>query len=504
MTTISDQLDPHFADASTGSPPGRAVPVWLAIVAASIPMFMATLDNLVMTSALPIIRDDLDASVGQLQWFMNAYTLAFATLMLPLSTLGDRLGRRRVFLWGIALFAVASIASALSTTPGMLIAARAFQGVGAAAIMPLSLTLLAGAVPLAKRALAIGVWGGVSGLGVALGPVVGGAVVEGVSWQAVFWINVPVALVAVPLALYALAESHGHRQPLDPLGVVFAGGAVFLAVWGIVHGNDDGWTSASVLGALIAAAVLLVLFLIRESRTEFPVMPLRLFRSRQFSIANVIALTFTLGMMGAVFLLSQYLQIVAGYSPFAAGLRTLPWTAAPMIVAPIAGLLAPRLGLRALLVTGLVLQGLSLVWMAQLIEPGVAYSSLVPAFVMAGVGMGLTFAPNATAVLADMKESDQGAASSINATLREIGVALGIALLTAVFLGAGGSLTPTGYTDALAPALYVGAGFVVIAAIAAALMPGGTPAAGDTEGDQPAVTTAPSPSGRVIDHSVID
>ncbi|MBA8960533.1 MFS family permease [Rhodococcus percolatus] len=201
-------------------------------------------------------------------------------------------------------------------------------------------------------------------------------------------------------------------------------------------------------------------------------MPLRLFRSRQFSLANVIGLTFTLGMMGAVFLLSQYLQIVMGYSPFEAGLRTLPWTAAPMLVAPIAGLLAPRLGVRTLLVTGLVLQGLSLLWMASLIVPGATYGSMIPAFVMAGAGMGLTFAPNATAVLADMPEADHGTASSTNATLREIGVALGIALLTAVFLGAGGSLTPTGYIDALAPALYVGAGFVAVAVVAAALMPG--------------------------------
>ncbi|QCQ90720.1 DHA2 family efflux MFS transporter permease subunit [Rhodococcus sp. SGAir0479] len=501
MTTLSDQLDPPPSDVDVPPPRARSVPVWLAIVAASVPMFMATLDNLVMTSALPVIRADLDASVGQLQWFMNAYTLAFATLMLSLSTLGDRLGRRRVFLWGIAVFTAASIASALSTTPAMLIAARAIQGIGAAAIMPLSLTLLAGAVPAARRAVAIGVWGGVSGLGVALGPVVGGAVVDGVSWQAVFWLNVPVAALAVPLVLYALRESTGVRQPLDPAGVLLAGGAVFLGVWAIVHGNDDGWTSASVSGVLAASVVLLIAFLGREMRTAHPVMPLRLFRSREFALANVIGLTFTLGMMGAVFLLSQYLQIVSGYSPFAAGLRTLPWTAAPMIVAPVAGLLAPRVGLRALLVTGLVLQGISLVWMAGLIEPGVAYSSLVPAFVMAGVGMGLTFAPNATAVLAGMREADHATASSINATLREIGVALGIAVLTAVFLGAGGSLTPTGYTDALAPALYVGAGFVAVAVVAAALMP---PRRESAEPDQPSVTTVPSASGRVIDHSVTD
>jgi EmrB/QacA subfamily drug resistance transporter len=414
---------------------------------------------------------------------MNAYTLTFATLMLSMAALGDRLGRRRVFIWGVALFAAASAASALSTTPAMLIAARAVQGVGAAAIMPLSLALLAGAVPQFKRALAIGIWGGVSGLGVALGPVLGGAVVDGVSWQAVFWINLPVAVVAIPLARYALSESKGRRQPLDLVGVALAGASVFLGVWGIVQGNDDDWTSTSVLGALAASVVLLAGFVVRETHTSFPVMPLRLFRSRQFSVANVIGLTFTLGMMGAVFLLTQYLQIVMGYSPFDAGLRTLPWTAAPMLVAPLAGLLAPRVGLRALLVTGLVLQGLSLVWMADLIEPGVTFVSLVPAFVMAGVGMGLTFAPTATAVLADMKDADHATASSTNATLRETGVALGVAVLAAVFLGAGGSLTPTGYTDALAPALYVGAGSVAIAVIAALFVPGRPVAGGVAESE---------------------
>ena len=229
------------------------MPVWLAIVAASLPMFMATLDNLVMTSALPVIRADLGASVGQLSWFMNAYTLTFATFMLPAATLGDRLGRRRVMLAGLALFTLASIASALSTSSEALIAARAVQGLGAAAIMPLSLTLLAAAVPPAKRAVAIGIWGGVSGLGVALGPVVGGAVVEGVSWQAIFWLNVPVALVALPLLFVAVRESRGAWQRLDLVGASLLGGAVFLGIWGIVHGNDDGWTSAGVAGPLVVA-----------------------------------------------------------------------------------------------------------------------------------------------------------------------------------------------------------------------------------------------------------
>lgn len=458
----------------------RSVPIWVGIVAASLPMFMATLDNLVMTSALPVIQADLSASVGQLQWFLNAYTLSFATLMLAAATLGDRWGRRRVFLGGIALFTLASIASALSTTPAMLIVSRAIQGAGAAAIMPLSLTLLAGVVPAAKRAMAIGIWGGVSGLGVALGPVVGGAVVDGISWEAIFWINVPVALIAVPLALVALPESFGRTQSLDIPGIVLAGASVFLLVWAVVHGNDDGWASGTVSASFVASAVALAGFVVRQRRTASPLIPLRLFRSRSFSIANIIGVTFTLGMFGAVFLLSQYLQIVMGYTPFQAGLRTLPWTAAPMIVAPIAGILAPRLGLRTLLVSGLVLQAGSLVWMAAILGPGTSYASIVPALAMAGAGMGLTFAPSATAVLTDMAEVDHATASSTNSTIREIGVALGIAVLTAVFLGAGGSLTPTGYTDALAPALLVGAGAVAIGILAALFMPSGITAGRET------------------------
>ncbi|WP_296602549.1 MFS transporter [Nocardioides sp.] len=450
----------------------RRAPVWLAIVAASLPMFMATLDNLVMTSALPVIRADLGASVGQLSWFMNAYTLTFATFMLPAATLGDRLGRRRVMLAGLTIFTLASIASATSTTSEALIAARAVQGLGAAAIMPLSLTLLAAAVPPAMRSAAIGIWGGVSGLGVALGPVVGGAVVEGVSWQAIFWLNVPVAAVAAPLLVVAVRESRGAWQRLDLPGAVLLGGAVFAGIWGIVHGNDDGWTAPGVLGPLVAAVLLVPAYLLWARGRSYAVLPLRLFAARGFSVSNVIALFFTLGMFGTVFLLSQYLQVVQGYSPLEAGLRTLPWTAAPMVVAPVAGLLAPRTGIRALLLTGLVLQAGSLVWFAGLTESGAGYPSFVPALLMAGVGMGLTFAPMATAVLEGLPEDDFAMASSANSTIREFGVALGIAVLTAVFLGNGGAIEPLGYDGAIGPALLTGAAAVAVATLAAWLAPG--------------------------------
>jgi EmrB/QacA subfamily drug resistance transporter len=452
--------------------PRRNVPVWLAVAAASLPMFMATLDNLVMTTALPVIRVDLGSSVGQLSWFMNAYTLVFATFMLPMATLGDRLGRRRMMLVGLGVFTGASIASALSTTSEALIVSRAFQGLGAAAIMPLSLTLLAAAVPPARRAVAIGVWGGVSGLGVALGPVVGGAVVEGVSWQAIFWLNVPVAAVALPLLLLAVPESRGLWQRLDLPGTAMLGGAVFLGIWGIVHGNDDGWGDPRVLGPLVAAALLLPAYVAWARGRAYAVLPLRLFSSRGFSVANVVGLTFTIGMFGTVFLLSQYLQIVQGYSPLEAGLRTLPWTAAPMVVAPIAGAISARTGLRSLLVVGLTLQTASLAWFAALTEGGADYSSFVVPLAMAGVGMGLTFAPSATAVLEGLPEDDFAMASSANSTIREFGVALGIALLVAVFLGNGGQLSPDGYDGAIGPALLTGAAAVAVAVVAALFAPG--------------------------------
>jgi len=433
---------------------------------------MATLDNLVMTNALPVIQPDLDASVDQLAWFLNAYTLAFATFMLPASVLGDRWGRRRTMALGVTLFTAASIASALSTSAAALIVSRVVQGLGSAAVMPLSLALLAAAVPPRLRPAAIGIWGGISGLGVALGPVIGGAVVEGVSWQAIFWINVPVAAVAVPLLLLTVAESYGRAQRVDLRGTLILGGTVLLGIWGIVHGNDDGWTSLTVLVPLLVAAALVPGYVLHARRRPHAVLPLRLFGSRGFSVANVIGLTFTLGMFGAVFLLAQYLQIVMGYSPLEAGLRTLPWTAAPMVVAPLAGALVSRVGLRPLLVTGLTLQGGSLVWMAAVTEAGSSYASMVPALVMAGVGMGLTFAPNATSVLDGLTENDFGTASSANSTIREFGVALGVALLTAVFLSNGGTITPAGYDGAVGPALLTGAGAVLVALVASFVAPG--------------------------------
>jgi EmrB/QacA subfamily drug resistance transporter len=443
-------------------------------------MFMATLDNLVVTGALPVINRDLGASIEELQWVINAYSLSFATFMLMAVAIGDRFGRRTVFLAGIAIFTVASALAGLSTEPWQLIAARAIQGVGAAALMPLSLTLLVGSVSEKRRPAAIGIWGGISGLGVALGPLIGGAVVEGWNWQAIFWLNVPLGVVSIPLALVALPNSFGARVRADVVGLVLAGVGVFGLVYGIVRGNDAGWTSLEVLGALAGGAILLAAFIAWEARTPDPLLPLRLFRDRSFTVANLVGLTFSFGIFGSIFILIQFLQIVQGHTPLEAGLMTMPWTLAPMVIAPLTGLLSPRTGTRLPIVLGLSFLAIAMGWLAVTMSATVAYIDLVPAFLLAGVGMGLVFAPSSTAVLANMVPNDHAKATGTNSTLREIGVALGVAVLTAVFTGAGGELTPTGYVDAAVPAIVVGASVLALAAVIGLALPHGRRAPAET------------------------
>jgi EmrB/QacA subfamily drug resistance transporter len=474
-------------EAPAGSRTRRPSPLWLVLLATALPMFMANLDNLVMTNALPVLHSEFGASVEELQWFMNAYTLAFASSILMAVALGDRFGRRTIFIVGIAVFTVSSAFAALATDPGQLIAARAAQGFGAAAILPLSLALLAGAVPIARRPLAIGIWGGVAGLGVAIGPLIGGAVIEGWAWQAIFWLNVPVGVVSVALALLALPNTFGARVRADIAGLVLSGFGLLGLVYGIVRGNDAGWDSLEVLGSLIGGGMLLLAFLVWESRATAPLLPLRLFRDRSFSVANLAGFGFAFGAFGSIFILIQFLQVVQGASPFEAALQTTPWTLAPMIVAPLAGFIAPRVGTRALIVAGLLLLGGALLWLSQLLDAGVEYGAYVLPFVIAGIGMGLVFAPSATAVLATMVPDDHAKASGTNSMLREVGVALGIAVSTAVFLGAGGELTPADYSVGAQPAVLVGAAVLLASAIVAMLLPAGRAvrqALADQRGDE--------------------
>ncbi|MGV9941451.1 MFS transporter [Streptomyces sp. NPDC003401] len=459
----------------------RRVPLWLAVVACSVPMFMVALDNLVVSTALHTLAVDLRADTQELQWFVNAYVLGFACLLMTGAALGDRFGRRRVFVVGIALFTLASVGCGLADTSGRLIAFRALQGFGAAAVMPLSLTLLSAAVPARMRGLALGVWSGVSGLAVALGPVVGGAVVEGMDWRWIFWINVPVCLVAVPLVLFALRESTLPGARLDLAGMALAAAGLCAVVWGIVHGEPDGWTSATVLGAFAAGLVLLAAFVAREARAPQPMLPLSFYRVRAFTLTNVVSAAMYFGVFGSLFLLAQYLQIVPPRTPLEAGVRTLPWTLMPMFVAPVAGLLTDRVGGGRLMALGLFLQGVGLGWLNLLVGTDTAYSSMVAPMVVAGAGMGFVFAPTAAVVLGSVPAEHAGKASGANTTVREIGGALGIAVLSTVFVAHGGMRGPQEFVDGLRPAVWTGVVVVLLGALCALGIPR-RPRAGGPDG----------------------
>src|SRR5438309_836665 len=326
-----------------GAMQSRSTTLWTFAIT-SVALFMVTLDNLVVTSALPVIRRNLHASLSQLEWTVNAYTLTFAVLLLTGAALGDRLGRRLMFSVGIAIFTLSSAAAALAPSATTLDVARAAQGVGGAIVTPLTLTLLSAAMPRERRGLALGAWGGIGGLAVAIGPLVGGAVVQGISWQWIFWLNVPIGLVVAPLALFKLRESRGPADRLDLPGLGLASAGLFGIVWGLVRGNSVGWGTVEIVGALVTGFALLAAFVAWELRTDHPMLPMRFFRNRTFALANVASLFMFFGMFGSIFFIAQFFQTVQGLSPFQSGLRILPWTAMPMLVAPIAGAVSDRIG----------------------------------------------------------------------------------------------------------------------------------------------------------------
>ncbi|MGW1715368.1 MFS transporter [Streptomyces sp. NPDC002156] len=469
--TLSEE-NPALED-SAGAPSaeGRRVPLWLAIVACSVPMFMVALDNLVVSTALHTLAVDLKADTQQLQWFVNAYVLSFACLLMTGAALGDRFGRRTVFVVGIVVFTLASVGCGLADTSAQLITFRTVQGFGAAAVMPLSLTLLSQAVPDRLRGLALGLWSGVSGLAVAMGPVVGGAVVDGLDWRWIFWINVPVGVVAVPLILLTLRESSLPGVRLDLVGMVLAAVGLCALVWGIVNGETDGWTSVEVLGAFAAGAVLLAVFVAWEARVPQPMLPLSFYKVRAFTLTNIVSATMYFGVFGSLFLLAQYLQIVPPRTPFEAGVRTLAWTLMPMFVAPVAGLLTDRVGGGRLMALGLFLQGVGLGWINLVADTDTAYPSLVGPMIVAGIGMGFVFAPTAAVVLGSVSREHAGKASGANTTVREIGGALGIAVLSTVFVAHGSTGSPQQFVDGLHPAVWVGVVVVFAGAVCALGIP---------------------------------
>jgi EmrB/QacA subfamily drug resistance transporter len=450
--------------------PARSNTLWTFAIT-SIALFMVSLDNLVVTTAIPVIRTDLDASLEQLEWTVNAYTLTFAVLLLTGAALGDRFGRRRMFAIGLGVFTLSSVLAAIAPTVELLNLARTLQGAGGAIVMPLTLTLLSAAVSPERRGLALGAWGGIGGLAIAFGPLVGGAVVEGISWQWIFWLNVPIGLVLVPLALLRLDESHGPATRLDLPGVGLASAGLLGIVWALVRGNGTGWTSPEIVVSLGLGLLLLAAFVLWERRTPQPMLPIRFFRSRTFALANVSSLFMFFGMFGSIFLLAQFFQTVQGYGPFAAGLRILPWTLAPMFIAPVAGALSDRIDPRLILGTGLALQAVALAWIATVSTPTVPYAQLIAPFVLAGVGMALFFAPMANLVLSAVRPVEEGQASGANNAIRELGGVLGVAVLASVFARVGGYESAVTFTDGTVSAVYVGAAVVALGALAAFAIP---------------------------------
>lgn len=443
-----------------------------ALALASVASFMVVLDMLVVSTALNTIRRDLGASIADLEWTVNAYTLAFAVLLMTASAIGDRFGRRRVFAAGLALFTAASAGCAVAPGVGWLIAARAVQGTGAAMVMPLALAVLNAAVPPRRRGWAMGIFGAVTSLAVVVGPVLGGAITQGIAWQWIFWLNVPIGLAAIALVLRRLDESYGPRAALDLPGLALGTSAALGLVWGLVRGSSAGWGSPEVAGSLAVGAALIAVFTRWELRARAPMLPMRLFAARGFAAGNAVTFLLNAATTGAVFFMAQFLQVGLGLDPLEAGLRLLPWGAAPLLIAPRAGRLADQIGDRPLIVSGLALQGAALAWIAVIAGPRVGYAALVAPLFISGAGLGLAIPAVTKAVVGSVPAGDIGKASGVFSTMRQLGAAFGVAILAAVFTSAGSYASAAAFSDGFAPALAAAAGLALAGGLAALALPG--------------------------------
>ena len=450
---------------------GRSSIRWV-VALTGIGSMMAALDTVVVSTALTTIHSHLHASVGELEWTVNAYNLSFAVLMITGAALGDRFGRRAVYASGLALFSAASAACALAPNVGSLIAGRALQGAAAAAIVPIGLTLLSSAFPPEKRGAAIGMFSAVTGISVALGPLVGGAITHGLAWQWIFWLNVPIGLISAPLVLTRLRESFGPNVALDTTGLILVSGAALGVTWGLVRGNSAGWSSAEVVGSLAAGIALAAAFVGYELRARHPMVPMSFFRSRAFSAGNVAIFCTLASLFSAVYFFPQLLQNGLGYDPLAAGIRLIPWTVTFITVAPIAGTLSDRIGERPLMTAGLLLQAAGVVWVATIAKPGMAYTSLVAPFVVAGIGISMAIPAAQNSVVGSVADDDIGKASGVNTMMRELGGVFGIAVAVAVFAGAGHYGSRLGFTNGFSPAMGASAAFALVGAAAATALPG--------------------------------
>jgi EmrB/QacA subfamily drug resistance transporter len=452
-------------------PNQRAVKNWV-LALASAASFMAALDSLVVTTALTTIRRDLGASIETLQWTVNAYNLSFAVLLLTGAALGDRIGRRRMFAAGLGLFVAASIVCAMSANAGWLIAGRALQGAGAALVVPLAMALLSAAFPRQERARALGIFGGVTGLALIAGPVVGGAIAEGFAWQWIFWINVPIGLIAIPFVLTRIPESYGPGAALDIGGLGLVTGAAFGVVWGLMRGNGAGWADPAVAVTLTGGLLLAVAFVAFELRACEPMLPMRFLRIRAFSSGIAASLLFYASMYGVLFFIAQFFQTAQGFGPLGAGLRMVPWTATLFVFAPLGGRLVSRLGERTLVMGGLLLQAAGMAWIALIAAPDVAYIRLMVPMILAGAGVSMAMPAAQNAVLSSVSAAEVGKASGAFNMFRFLGGAFGIALLVAVFDRAGDVGSPAAFSAGFTSAIGVAAVLSAAGAIAGVGLPG--------------------------------
>lgn len=442
-----------------------------ALAVTSAASFMAALDTLVVATALPRIRLDLGASLGQLEWMVNAYTLTFAGFLMAAAAIGDRLGRRRMFVAGLSVFTAASAACALAPGSGWLIAARAVQGLGGAFVITLAMSLLGEAFPGPQRARALGLFNALTGLAVLSGPMIGGAVTQGLAWQWIFWLNVPLGVLVILAALLRLGESFGPARAFDPLGAALATGAGLSIVWGLVRAASAGWSSAEVIATLASGGLLAAVFVGWELRAPQPMLPLRLFRSAAFAASNAAGFLFSGAMIGVLFFITQFLQTGQGDGPLSAGLRLLPWTATLFVVAPLAGARMNQIGERPLVAGGLLLQAAGFAWIAWIATPGLAYWQLIPPLIVAGTGVSMAIPAAQNAVIGAVAPEEIGTAAGAYNMLRFLGSSFGVAILSAVFAASGGYATPGAFGDGFSPAVAAAAGLSLLAAAAGLAIP---------------------------------
>jgi EmrB/QacA subfamily drug resistance transporter len=432
--------------------------------------FMVVLDSVVVITALPRMQRDLHVSLASLQWTLNAYGIAFAAGIITAAALGDRFGRRRVFTIGLALFTAASVACALAPNLSALIVARTVQGLGGAVVLPLSLTILTAAFPIERRGMIVGIYGGLAGLAVAMGPIVGGALTQSIDWHWIFWINVPIGVLAGLLGLRLLPESYGAPERLDLVGVGLVTAGVIALVWALSRANQVGWFSAEVMGTLGAGAALLVAFAVWERSAREPMVPLRLFAVRDFAVGNVT----TFLMSGAIFagglLVTEEFQLARHFSPVGAGVRLLPFFATPMLVSPLAGALSDRVGRRPIIVVGLSMLTAGFVWVAWRGSLGTSWIELVIALLVAGVGISMALPTVPTAVLSAVAPHEMGKASGINYMAQRFGAVFAVAIGSTVFQSYGGLGSPASVSAGFRPALWACAAFAALGLLSALAM----------------------------------